>query len=127
MATMNFGSKLVVGRGGAVSKLIETGTVRRRADLLLASSNQGDLSMMKIRWAVAALVIGGLASPMTTVQAMTHKHHKSSATTGSKTMGSNMKAGTTTGANTKPTSANPSSEGNVGPSTNHAGSTSKNQ
>ena len=77
--------------------------------------------MTKIRWAVAALVITGLASPIPTVQAMTHKHHKSSATTGS-----NMKAGTTTGANTKPTSANPSSEGNVGPGTNHAGSTSKN-
>jgi len=70
--------------------------------------------MTKIRWVVAALVIGGLASPMPTVQAMTHKHHKSSATTGSKTMGSNMKAGTTTGANSKP-------------GTNHAGSTSKNQ
>ena len=36
--------------------------------------------MTKIRWAVAALVITGLASPMPTVQAMTHKHHKSSAT-----------------------------------------------
>jgi hypothetical protein len=37
-----------------------------------------------------------------------------------------MKAGTTTGANTKPSSANPSSEGNTGPGTNHAGSTNKN-
>jgi len=78
--------------------------------------------MMKIRWAVAALVIGGLASPMSTVQAMTHKHHKSSAMT----TGSNMKAVTTTGANTKPSSANPSSQGNTGPGTNHAGSTTKN-
>ena len=73
--------------------------------------------MTKIRWAVAALVIAGLASPMSTAQAMTQKHHKSSTTTGS-----NMKAGTTTGANTKPSSANPSSQGNVGPGTNQAGS-----
>ena len=78
--------------------------------------------MMKIRWAVAALVIAGLASPMSTVQAMTHKHHKSSAAT----TGSNMKAGTTTGANTKPSAANPSSQGNTGPGTNHAGSATKN-
>ena len=81
--------------------------------------------MTKIKWAVAALVIAGLASPMSTVQAMTHKHHKSSAAT-TTTTGANMKAGTTTGANTKPSAANPSSQGNTGPGTNHAGSTSKN-
>ena len=78
--------------------------------------------MNKIRFAVAALIIAGLASPISTAQAMTHKHHKSATTT----TGSNMKSGTTTGANTKPSSANPSSEGNTGPGTNHAGSATKN-
>ena len=76
--------------------------------------------MMKFRWAVAALVIAGLASPISTVDAKTHKHHKSGMST--TTTGSNTKAGVTTGANAKSNSANPSSEGNVGPGTNQAGS-----
>ncbi|MBV8696494.1 hypothetical protein [Bradyrhizobium sp.] len=82
--------------------------------------------MTKIRWAVAALVIAGLASPMSTVQARTHKHHKSSATSEMNAKsGMNSKPGMTTGANAKYNSANPSSQGNVGPGTNQAGSKSQ--
>ena len=75
--------------------------------------------MMKIRLTVAALIIAGLASPIVNADAMTHKRHKAHT---SATAGPNMKPGTTTGANSKPSAANPSSQGNVGPGTNQAGS-----
>jgi len=75
--------------------------------------------MMKIRLAVAALIIAGLASPTISVSAKSHKHYSKQS---SMAKAPNTKSGMTTGANSKPSSANPSSQGNVGPGTNHAGS-----
>jgi hypothetical protein len=117
---MDLGSNRVA-RGRPVSKLIGKGTLRTTRNFLLGIIHPKEVFMNKIRFAVAALIIAGLASPISTVQAMTHKHHKSTTTTGS-----NMKSGTTTGANTKPSSANPSSQGNTGAGTNHPGSATKN-
>ena len=95
--------------------------------------------MTKIKWTVAALVIAGLASPIANADAKSYKHHKSqsSAMTGTNkkmtdknkstaATGTNKSPGTTTGANTKSSSGNPSSQGNTGPGTNHAGSMNKN-
>jgi hypothetical protein len=72
--------------------------------------------MKKTQLALAALVATGLAAAPFAAEAKSHKtkHHSS------------MSSQTTTGANTKSgSSANPSSEGNVGPGTNQAGSMSK--
>jgi hypothetical protein len=86
--------------------------------------------MMKIRLAVAALIIAGLACPTIGTSATSYKHSSKHSSTMSKhssmARAPNAKSGVTTGANTKPSAANPSSEGNVGPGTNHAGSTNKN-
>ncbi len=75
--------------------------------------------MKKFSLAVTALVIAGLASPIVTAGAKTHKHHKSQT---SATSGSTTNSGMTTGSTAKSNAANPSSQGNVGPGTNQAGS-----
>ena len=85
--------------------------------------------MMKIRLAVAALIIAGLACPTIGISATSYKHsskHSSTSKHSSMARAPNAKSGMTTGANTKPSAANPSSEGNTGPGTNHAGSMNKN-
>jgi hypothetical protein len=70
--------------------------------------------MKKTQLAVAAFVAASLAAVPLAAQAKHKaKHH---ASTSSQTTGTNMKSGT---------SANPSSQGNVGPGTNQAGSLSK--
>jgi ABC-type oligopeptide transport system substrate-binding subunit len=69
---------------------------------------------MKTKLALAILVATGLAAAPFAAEAKSHKKHHSS-----------MSSQTTTGANMKSgTSANPSSQGNVGPGTNQAGSMS---
>jgi hypothetical protein len=77
--------------------------------------------MMKTRLAIAALVAAGLAGSTFAVEAKTHKTttHKSMSNHSSTTTGANMKS------NKSGTAANPSSQGNVGPGTNNAGSTGK--
>lgn len=77
--------------------------------------------MMKTRLAIAALVAAELAGSTFAVEAKTHKTttHKSMSSHSS-TTGANMKSNTKSG-----TAANPSSQGNVGPGTNNAGSTGK--
>jgi hypothetical protein len=70
--------------------------------------------MKKTQLALALLVATGLAAAPFAAEAKSHKrHHTMSSQT---TTGANMKSGT---------SANPSSQGNVGPGTNQAGSMSK--
>ena len=71
--------------------------------------------MKKTQLALAIFVASALAAAPFAAEAKSHKtrHH---ATTSSQTTGANMKSGT---------SANPSSQGNVGPGTNQAGSMSK--
>jgi hypothetical protein len=64
--------------------------------------------MMKTRLAIAVLVAAGLASAPFAAEAKSHKHTKANS---SMTTGSNMKS-----MKSGP-SANPSSEGNVGPGT----------
>jgi hypothetical protein len=85
--------------------------------------------MMKIRLAVAALIIAGLAYPTIGVSATSYKHSSKHSSTMSKHSSMakepTAKPSVTTGANTKPSSANPSSQGNTGPGTNHAGSMNK--
>jgi hypothetical protein len=75
--------------------------------------------MKKAQLAFALLVATGLAAAPFAAEAKSHKkHHSSQSTTGANmgTTGSNMRPGS---------SANPSSQGNVGPGTNQAGSMSK--
>jgi hypothetical protein len=70
--------------------------------------------MKKTQLAIAAFVAASLAAVPLAAQAKHKaKHH---ASTSSQTTGTNMKSGT---------SANPSSQGNVGPGTNQAGSLPK--
>ena len=75
-----------------------------------------ELALMKTtQLAFAVLVAAGLAATPFAAQAKHHKKHHSSMSSQS-TTGANMKSG---GA------ANPSSQGNVGPGTNQAGSMPK--
>ncbi|UFZ03141.1 hypothetical protein LQG66_28460 [Bradyrhizobium ontarionense] len=70
--------------------------------------------MKKTQLAIAALVAAGLAVVPLAAEAKHHKKHHAS--TSSQTTGTDMKSGG---------SANPSSQGNVAPGTNQAGSMSK--
>ncbi|WP_315703004.1 MULTISPECIES: hypothetical protein [unclassified Bradyrhizobium] len=73
--------------------------------------------MKTTQLAIAVLVASTLAAAPFAAQAKSHKtRHHHSATSSQTTTGSNMRSGT---------SANPSSQGNVGPGTNQAGSMSK--
>ncbi|MGA7807448.1 hypothetical protein [Bradyrhizobium sp.] len=74
--------------------------------------------MKKTGTAIAVLVAAGLAGAPLAAQAKSHKHTRSHS---SMTTGSNMShSSMTTGSNMKSnSSANPSSEGNVGPGTNN--------
>ena len=92
--------------------------------------------MKKTHLTLAVLLATGLAAAPFAAEARSHKtkhHHSSMSHQG--TTGANMKSGNmgmggmsnqgTTGANMRSgTSANPSSQGNVGPGTNQAGSMS---
>jgi hypothetical protein len=74
--------------------------------------------MNKTKLAFAMIVAAGLAAAPFAAEAKTNKTKHQSSTTSSQT---------TTGANTKSSgggAANPSSQGNVGPGTNQAGSMS---
>ena len=73
--------------------------------------------MKKAQLAFAILMTAGLVATPLAAQAKSHKkHHHSSMSSSQSTTGANMKGGS---------SANPSSQGNVGPGTNQAGSMSK--
>jgi len=72
--------------------------------------------MKKTQLAIAAFVAAGLAAAPFAAEAKHHKKHHESTSTSSQTTGANMKSGS---------SANPSSQGNVGPGTNQAGSMGK--
>ncbi|HEU0146804.1 MAG TPA: hypothetical protein VFR21_07985 [Bradyrhizobium sp.] len=65
---------------------------------------------------LAVLLAAGLAAAPFAAEAKSHKKHHSMSSSSSQTTGANMKSGST---------ANPSSQGNVGPGTNQAGSMSK--
>jgi hypothetical protein len=72
--------------------------------------------MKTTQLAFAVLVAAGLAATPFAAQAKHHKKHHSSMSSSQTTTGANMRSGG---------SANPSSQGNVGPGTNQAGSMSK--
>lgn len=72
--------------------------------------------MKKIQLAFAVLVATGLAAAPFAAEAKSHKAKHHSSMSSQTTTGANMRSGT---------SANPSSQGNVGPGTNQAGSMSK--
>ena len=63
---------------------------------------------------LAVLLAAGLAAAPFAAEAKSKKHHSSSSSSSSQTTGANMKSGVAM--------ANPSSQGNVGPGTNQAGS-----
>lgn len=67
--------------------------------------------MKKIQLALALLVATGLAAAPFAAEAKSQKKHHSSMSSSQTTTGANMKS-----------SKNPSSQGNVGPGTNQAGS-----
>ncbi|WFU38969.1 hypothetical protein QA640_31900 [Bradyrhizobium sp. CB82] len=71
--------------------------------------------MKKTQLAFAMILAAGLAVAPFAAEAKTHKKHHSSATSSQTTTGANMKS---SGGG----AANPSSQGNVGPGTNQAGS-----
>jgi hypothetical protein len=72
--------------------------------------------MKKTQLAFAVLLAAGLVAAPFAAEAKSHKTKHHSSMSSHSTTGANMKSGS---------SANPSSQGNVGPGTNQAGSMSK--